>query len=94
MILHLVFFKFKDENREANMNKLRDDLEALEMDKVMKLEVGMNYNDSDRAWDLSLITEFETHEDLEEYQKFPPHVKIKEFIGKVCSGTAVVDYER
>ena len=94
MILHLVFFRFKEENKEANMNKIKRDLEALEMDEIMKLEVGVNYNDCERAWDLSLITEFKGHKDLEAYQEFPPHVEIKEFVKKVCAETAVVDYER
>ena len=94
MILHLVFFNFKEENKEANMNKLKRDLEALEMDEIMKLEVGINYNDSERAWDLSLITEFKDHKDLEAYQEFPPHVEIKKFAKEVCTATAVVDYEK
>ncbi len=94
MILHLVFFKFKDEEKEANMKRMKRDLEALEMDEIMKLEVGVNYNDSERAWDLSLITEFEDKAALDAYQNYPPHVEIKEFAARVCAESAVVDYEK
>ncbi|GLI54815.1 hypothetical protein PM10SUCC1_03300 [Propionigenium maris DSM 9537] len=94
MILHLVFFKFKDEDKEANMKKMKRDLEALEMDEILKLEVGVNYNESERAWDLSLITEFEDQAALDAYQNYPPHVAIKEFAARVCAESAVVDYEK
>jgi len=94
MILHLVFFKFKEEDKESNMKKMKRDLEALKMDEIMKLEVGVNYNDTERAWDLSLITEFKDHADLDAYQNYPPHVAIKEFAAKVCMDSAVVDYEK
>lgn len=94
MILHLVFFRFKEEDKEKNMKRVKKDLEALKMKEIMKLEVGVNYNDSDKAWDLSLLTEFATHEDLAAYELHPPHLDIVEFISEVCSEVAVVDYEK
>jgi hypothetical protein len=94
LVVHIVFFKFKEENKRSNMEKLKKDLEALELSQLKKLEVGIDFNGSPRAFDLSLYTEFETREDLDFYQDFPPHVAIKNFIGENGITTAVVDYER
>lgn len=94
MVVHIVFFRFKEENKKANMEKLKKDLEALELSQLKKLEVGIDFNGSPRAYDMSLYTEFETREDLAFYQDCPPHVEIKNFLVENEIATAVVDYEK
>ncbi len=94
MVVHVVFFKFKEENKKENMEKMKRDLEALELSQLRKLEVGIDFNRSPRSYDMSLYTEFDTREDLDFYQSFPPHVEIKNFIVANEISTAVVDYER
>jgi len=60
---------------------------------VKKIEVGVNIDESDAAYDLVLITEFENVEDLNRYKIHPDHVKVSEFVQKVRVARCVVDYE-
>lgn len=99
MITHIVFWKLKPkaegasaaENAEkivSRFNALRGKVPGLE-----SIESGVDFNRSAAAWDLGLVTRFRTREDLDFYQSFPAHVEIKDFIGKVSSKRAVLDYE-
>ncbi|WP_319371515.1 Dabb family protein [uncultured Ilyobacter sp.] len=93
-MVHIVFFKFKEEKKKENIEKLKRDLEALDLSQLKKLEVGIDFNGSPRAYDMSLYTEFDTREDLDFYQDFPPHVEIKKFLAEKEIETVVVDYEK
>ena len=94
MIVHIVMFKFKDENKESNIKETKLKLEAL-VDKINELksiEVGVNFTDSDRAFDLSLYSTFDSKEDLKAYAIHPAHLEVVEFIKSVTSESKVVDY--
>lgn len=99
MIRHIVMWKLKDFaegcSREENARKIKEMLEGLigEVDQIGSLEVGINFNTSDMAYDAVLISEFENAQKLEEYKKHPEHVKVSEFVAKVRVGRAVVDYQ-
>jgi hypothetical protein len=100
MIKHVVMWKFKDfaagnlkeENIEIAVEKLLllKDL----VDEIKFLEVGKNINESDAAYELVLITEFENLSDLEQYQIHSEHEKVKDFIGKTAAKRVLVDYEK
>jgi len=94
MIVHIVMFKFKDENREINLvktKKMLNDL-AKQIDALVSMEVGINFDTSERAFDLSLYSKFKTKEDLDTYATHPEHLKVVEFIKSVVSESKVVDY--
>ncbi len=94
MIKHIVMFKFKDENREENLIKTKKMLETL-LDTVPMLksmEVGINFSREARAMDLSLYSEFETKEDLEQYANHPKHLEVVKFIKSVAIESKVSDY--
>jgi hypothetical protein len=94
MIVHIVIFKFKDENKEDNIAQLSKRLNAL-VDLIAPLksmEIGVDFNKSERAFDLSLYSTFETKEDLKTYAVHPEHLKVVEFIKEVTLETKVVDY--
>ncbi|MDX1294885.1 MAG: Dabb family protein [Sulfurimonadaceae bacterium] len=96
MIVHIVMFKFKEENREANMEKAKSMLEAL-VDKITALkamEVGIDFSRSERAFDLSLYSTFDTKEGLNEYAVHPAHLEVVAFIKEVTEVSKVVDYEK
>ena len=96
MIVHIVMFKFKEENREANMEKAKSMLEAL-VDKITPLkamEVGIDFSRSERAFDLSLYSTFDTKEGLNEYAVHPAHLEVVAFIKEVTEVSKVVDYEK
>jgi hypothetical protein len=87
-------FKFKDENKSANLEETRNRLNAL-VDLVPALnsmEVGINFTIADRAYDLSLYSTFDTKEDLDIYAVHPEHLKVVEFIKSVTIESKVVDY--
>lgn len=94
MVVHIVMFKFKDENKVLNMAKVHRELENLEskIDSLFFMEVGINFNESDRAFDLSLYSTFETKEDLQAYAVHSEHLKVVELIKEVTIETRVVDY--
>ncbi|NOZ90647.1 MAG: Dabb family protein [Epsilonproteobacteria bacterium] len=94
MVKHIVLFKFKDENKEENIQTVKEMLEAL-LDSVptlKEMEVGVNFSKKERAMDLSLISSFDDISGLEEYATHPEHIKVLEFIKKVTIETKVSDY--
>lgn len=94
MIVHIVMFKFKDENKDSNIKEVAKRLNALvELVPALKsMEVGVNFTLSERAFDLSLYSTFETKEDLLSYAVHPEHLKVVEFIKSVTVESKVVDY--
>lgn len=94
MIIHIVMFKFKEENKVLNIAKVKDKLESLEdkIDSLHSMEVGINFNESDRAFDLSLYSTFVSESDLKEYATHEAHLKVVELIKDVTVESKVVDY--
>lgn len=94
MIVHIVMFKFKDENKSSNIEEVIKRLNALVglVPSLKSMEVGVNFTLSDRAFDLSLYSTFETKEDLDAYALHPQHLKVVELIRSVTVESKVVDY--
>jgi len=95
MIVHIVMFKFKDENKQENLLVTKSKLEELssKIPMLEKMEVGIDFNKSERAFDLSLYSTFATKDDLKAYAIHPAHLEVVEFIKKVTEVSKVVDYE-
>ncbi len=96
MVVHIVFFKFKPENRQANMIEAKRKLEQLlgSVPTLQSIDVGINFAEEERAMDMSIVTTFSSKEALEAYAVHPEHLKVVAFIKEVCEYTKVVDYER
>jgi hypothetical protein len=98
MIKHIVMWKLAQtaENKSKNENAkiVKELIEALQkvIPQIHKIEVGINFNDSDAAFDVVLYSEFKTEADLEIYQDHPEHKKVAAFIGKIRTDRAVADY--
>lgn len=94
MIVHIVMFKFKDENKALNMARVQKKLMKLEtkIDCLKSMEVGINFNESQRAMDLSLYSTFESEADLKVYANHEEHLKVVELIKEVTLESKVVDY--
>lgn len=99
MIKHVVMWKLKEFAEGAgkleNAQKIKTMLEGLKgkIQEIISLEVGINLNSSDMAFDAVLISEFSDLKALEAYKKHPEHVKVSDFVAKVRVDRAVVDYE-
>lgn len=94
MVKHIVMFDFKEENKQANLEKAKAMLEEL-MGKIPTLrgmEVGINFSQEARAMDLSLYSEFDDQEGLEVYATHPAHLEVVAFIKSVAVVSKVSDY--
>jgi hypothetical protein len=92
---HIVMFKVReDTDKEENIQRIKSKLEALPgiIEEIRFFEVGVNSIDNGFAYDLVLCSEFDGKEELFRYQKHPDHVKVAEFVHKVCENRVVVDY--
>ena len=94
MIKHIVMFKLKDKNKE-NIEKVVEALKTLEgnIDVLRSTEIGVNFTESERSYDIVLITEFDNRDALDAYSPHPKHVPVVETVRSLCSGSVVVDYE-
>ncbi len=94
MLKHIVLFKFKDENKQENLLKAKELLEALvdSIPSLKSMEVGLNFSKESRAMDLSIIAIFDTIEDLEIYSNHPKHLEVVKFIKSVVLESKVSDY--
>jgi len=98
MIKHIVMFKLKEsaegKDKAENIMALKAKLEALpgQIEEIKFFELGINFIEASVAYDLALVSEFESKEALFSYQKHPEHVKVAEFVGKACESRIVVDY--
>ena len=99
MVKHIVMWKLKEfaegYKKKDNINILKDKIENLKkvIPEIRHIEVGVNFNPSDQAFDVALYSEFENRKALELYQNHPEHRKVARFVGKVRSDRKVVDYE-
>ncbi len=95
MVVHIVFFKFKEERKNLNIQKAKEMLLHLanQIDELLFLEVGENFAEEQRAMDLCLVANFNSKKDLESYAVHPDHLVVVEFIKSVVEYSKVVDYE-
>jgi len=94
MVVHIVMFKFKDENKEANLISVKEKLIQLEkdLDIVKQMEVGIDFIGSERSYDLSLYSKFDSKEDLSTYATHEKHLEVVKFIKEVTLDIKAVDY--
>ncbi len=94
MIVHIVMFRFKEENRESNLEEVSAKLNALVdlIPSLNSMEVGIDFSKSERSFDMSIYTTFDSKEALKEYAVHPEHLKVVELIKSVTLESKVVDY--
>ena len=99
MINHIVLFKVKVFDKEQDkrdvMNEMKKQIENLknEIPEVQYLEVGLHHNINSPSYDVSLISHFNSVDDLEVYRTHPAHIKVVAYINTVTDSRAAVDYE-
>ena len=99
MIKHIVMWKLRDshngESKSEIIKNVKNILEDLttKISEIKELEVGINFNPSEAAYDVVLYSSFNSREDLDIYQKHPDHLKVAEYISEVRTESTVVDYE-
>lgn len=103
MIRHVVMWKLKDEasgaTKEKNAEKMKLILEGLKtnIDEIKAVEVGINITEDDdeagSAFDVVLISDFETELDYTMYTRNAHHKKAIDFINSVIKERHFVDYK-
>ena len=99
MIKHIVMWKLPEEKdglKKAEIaQKIKASLETLPalIEEIVNLQVGIDFNCSAMAYDICLVTDFKTKEDLNAYQKNEHHLAVASYIRATNEGRAVVDYE-
>lgn len=99
MIKHIVMWKIKEDTdhgtKQEVMEKIKIELEDLKemIEDIVEIEVGINFEPSEMAYDVVLYSVFKDNEGLEAYQKHPAHQRVgKELVSQVSAGRVVVDY--
>ena len=99
MIRHVVMWKFKENaegrTKKENMELVRERLLALPtlIKEIRRLEVGFDQKGTASSYDVMLLTEFDSMEDLEAYIIHPDHQKVAPIVLPVTEARAVVDSE-
>ena len=93
MVKHIVMFKLKEKSQEnldlalSTLSNLEGKIETLRM-----LEVGLDFNKSERAYDIVLTTCFDDKAGLAAYVSHPKHLPVIDMMRSLCSSSIVVDY--
>jgi hypothetical protein len=99
MVKHVVCFKLKDHAEGAtkaeNARLLKGRIEAMrgQIPGMLELEVGLNFEPSDAAYDLVLYAVFESRAALAAYQVHPAHLAVVGVIRRVRDQRIVVDWD-
>lgn len=99
MVKHIVMWKLADSYEGMDKTAIAEEMQQriLGMESkvpmIREIECGVDFNRSDRAWDVVLYSAFDDRQSLDAYQEHPEHQKVKDFVGKVVVEQGVVDYE-
>ena len=94
MVKHIVFFKLEDKSQthcevvQAKLLTMQENIDVLQ-----DIEVGINFTEEERAYDLALVTSFKNREDLDIYAKHPFHQDIIVYMKQIAISSKVVDYK-
>lgn len=94
MLVHIVMFQFKEENKEANIARVKAMLEALpqKIETLRSMEVGIDISRSERSFDMVLVSTFDDQAGLDAYAPHPAHQEVVSVIKEVTNLSKVVDY--
>ena len=97
MIRHIVMWKMADpSDAQDRAMAIKKNLEAHkgEIEELVDIEVGLNFNETESASDVVLVSTFKTREDLEIYQDHPSHKSVgANYERPYVKERRVVDYE-
>lgn len=97
MIRHIVMWRMaQTPDKMERARAIKENLEALrdKIDVLADIEVGLNFEGSDSASDVVLVSTFNTVEDLNTYQSHPAHKAVgTAYVRPYVAERRVVDYE-
>ena len=95
MITHVVFFKFKPETTDADIQQLAEGLGGLpeQIEEIHEFRFGTDVIRSERSYDFGLVSSFEDLEALQRYQVHPEHQKVVAHVKAISASVLAVDFE-
>ena len=94
MIKHVVMFKLADKTPE-NMERATPSLKSLEgnIETLKAIEIGSDFLESERSYDIVLTAQFDNQEDLKIYAEHENHLPVVKIMRSLCTSSVVVDYK-
>ena len=94
MVKHIVMFKLTEKTSQ-NIELATDSLRSLEnkIETLKFIEIGTDFLESDRSYDIVLTAHFENQEGLKTYSSHENHLPVVKIMRSLCSSSVVVDYE-
>lgn len=94
MIKHIVFFKLKEKDTES-LNQLVTALRGLSgvIESLRFLEVGIDFLQSPRSFDVVLTTHFDDQAGFDFYRNHPLHQPVIQLAQSLCTQLIAVDYD-
>ena len=94
MIRHIVLFKIKDEYK-SELPQLVENFYGMKgkIEGMVDLEAGQDFLQSERSYDLALLTVFDSRAAFEAYQTHPMHMPVKKRMHEVRSASVSCDFE-
>ena len=93
-------WKLEDEadgmSKSENITRIESALNSLPsvIEEISSLELGVNFNPTEAAYDLVLITTHNDQDALDAYNNHPSHQDAAKLIGKLVADRKVVDFEQ
>ena len=94
MIRHIVLFKIKEEYK-SEIPQLVESFYGMKgkIEGMVDLEAGQDFLQSERSYDLALLTVFDSRAAFEAYQTHPVHMPVKKRMHEVRSASVSCDFE-
>ena len=94
MIRHIVLFKIKEEYK-SELPQLVKSFYGMKgkIEGMVDLEAGQDFLQSERSYDLALLTVFDSRAAFEAYQTHPVHMPVRARMHEVRSASVACDYE-
>lgn len=95
MIRHIVLFKHRAEVTEDERNRWMETMRSLPgvIPVIRALAIGPDLVHSQRSYDVGLVVDFDSLEDLRAYQVHPAHVAAAAVSRALAERSASVDFE-
>lgn len=97
MVKHIVVWRLNDTpDKNETAMQMKTALEALKgkIDEIVDIEVGINFNESEFASDIVLVSTFKSKEDLDAYIVHPEHKAVgANYVRPNVSERRVIDFE-
>lgn len=99
MIKHIAMWRLKPDVEGRSIEQrfaiIKDAMEAQlgAIPGLLESEAGLNFKESEKAFDVAVYTVFESREALEAYHRHPAHQRTRAAVDSLVASSCFVDYE-